>query len=110
VEFAMVAPLFVMLIVGLLQFGRAYSVMISLEGAAREGARSLALGEPTATVETKTRSAAPAVVIDSVSQQKCTQAGGQAVVIAKKNITFSIPLVPTMTKTLEAQAAMRCGL
>lgn len=109
-EFALVVPLFVMLVVGLLQFGRAYSVQVSIQGAAREGARSLALGQPSATVEQAVKDAAPAVSIDSVVQTACPAAGGTATVTVTEQVTFSIPFVPLGTTTLSAQAAMRCGL
>ncbi len=109
-EFAIVVPLFVMLVVALLQFGRAYNVMVTIQGAAREGARSLALGQSSATVNQAVRDAAPGVTIDAIVQQPCTTPTGQARVTVREQVTFSIPFVPLATRTLEAQAAMRCGL
>jgi Flp pilus assembly protein TadG len=110
VEFALVVPLFVMLVVGLLEFGRAYNVQLSIQGAAREGARALALGQPSATVEQAVKAAAPAVSIDTVVQTACPTAGGTATVTVTKKVTFSIPFVSLGTRNLSAQAAMRCGL
>jgi Flp pilus assembly protein TadG len=44
VEFALVLPILLMLIFGIIDFGRAYNAKISLTQAAREGARVRALG------------------------------------------------------------------
>lgn len=110
VEFALVVPLFVMLLVGLLQFGRAYSVQITIQGAAREGVRALALGQSSSNVAAAVRDAAPGVTIDAIVQTPCTTAGGQATVVVRESYTFSIPMVPLGSRTLEARAVMRCGL
>jgi len=40
VEFALVAPILILLVVGIAEFGRAYNVQNSLSAAAREGVRS----------------------------------------------------------------------
>ncbi len=43
VEFAIILPLLLMLLMGIIEFGRAYNTQISIQAAAREGARELAL-------------------------------------------------------------------
>lgn len=43
VEFAILAPILVMLLLGIMEFGRAYNVQISLTNAAREGVRVMAI-------------------------------------------------------------------
>lgn len=43
VEFALLAPVLVMLVLGIMEFGRAYNVQISLTNAAREGVRVMAI-------------------------------------------------------------------
>ena len=58
VELAFVLPVLMMLLVGIIEFGGAYSAQVSIQGAAREGARALALGESSANVDSVTRSAA----------------------------------------------------
>jgi len=50
VEFAVVSPLFIALLVGMIEYGRAVQVKAVLTNASREGARILALQE--STVET----------------------------------------------------------
>lgn len=43
VEFALLAPILIMLLLGIMEFGRAYNVQVTLTNAAREGARSVAI-------------------------------------------------------------------
>jgi Flp pilus assembly protein TadG len=58
VEFALVAPLLVLLICGIIDFGRAYSTLNQLAAAAREGARIAAvLPDPEGTQRTIVRDA-----------------------------------------------------
>ncbi|MHB1089691.1 MAG: TadE family protein [Ilumatobacteraceae bacterium] len=97
------------MLVGIIEFGRAYNVVISLEGAVREGARSLALSESSATVANIVRSST-AITIDEITQTPCPLAGGTATVKANRLFTFGIPFVPLGSVTLEAKASMRCGL
>lgn len=43
VEFAILAPVLIMLVLGIIEFGRAYNTQITLSNAAREGARVMAI-------------------------------------------------------------------
>ena len=43
VEFALIVPILVMLIFGIVEFGRGYNTKVTVTHAAREGARILAL-------------------------------------------------------------------
>ena len=40
VEFALLAPVLIMILLGIMEFGRAYNAQVSLTNAAREGVRS----------------------------------------------------------------------
>jgi TadE-like protein len=59
VEFALVLPVLLLIVFGIMDFGRALNAQIALTGAAREGARLVALGYPTATVQARVAAAAP---------------------------------------------------
>ena len=59
VEFALILPLLVMLVFGIIEFGRGYNAKIELTGAVREGARELALGKTSTQAQTTVRDAAP---------------------------------------------------
>ena len=111
VEFALVLPILVMLLVGIIQFGFAYNTTISMEAAAREGARELALGKPAGEVDTTVRDAAPSVEIDGIAQTPCPASGdGDARVTITEDFEFGIPFVPLGTKTLTVEGVMRCGV
>ena len=43
VEFAIVLPVLLLILLGIIEFGRAYNAQVSIQAAAREGARELAL-------------------------------------------------------------------
>lgn len=43
VEFALLVPVLIILVLGIIEFGRAYNVQSTLSNAAREGARSMAI-------------------------------------------------------------------
>jgi Flp pilus assembly protein TadG len=43
VEFALILPVLLLMVLGMLEFSRAYNAQISLSGAAREGAREMAI-------------------------------------------------------------------
>ncbi|MFC7849264.1 TadE/TadG family type IV pilus assembly protein [Arthrobacter sp. NPDC057388] len=58
VEFALLAPILVMLVLGIMEFGRAYNVQTTLTNAAREGVRSMAINNSQSTARTATKSAA----------------------------------------------------
>lgn len=108
VEFALILPILMMLLVGIVEFGRAYNAQISLQAAAREGARALALGED---VESAVNGATP--VDPDVIQQgpACpTDGSGSATVTLQESFEFSIPFVDLGTKELSATGVMRCGL
>jgi len=69
VEFAIILPVLIMLVFGIVQFGVAFNKYISLTHAAREGARLAAVGayeEDPAAFEQKVRDSAPSVEIEDI--------------------------------------------
>jgi Flp pilus assembly protein TadG len=112
VEFALILPVLVMLLMGIVEFGRAYNIQLSIQAAAREGARDAALGESFSVVEATVFNAASPQVPDDVDMPAdCDDPGDdEAVVEVTKSVTFGIPFVPVITKTLSARGVMRCGV
>ncbi|MDQ0677556.1 Flp pilus assembly protein TadG [Arthrobacter pascens] len=53
VEFALLAPILIMLFLGIMEFGRAYNVQMSLTNAARESVRSMAISNSAIPVSEK---------------------------------------------------------
>ena len=75
VEFALLLPLLLLLVLGILDFGRVYNAQITLTQAAREGARYAALktGDPVARTTT---AASPLTVVTATVQQACPASPG----------------------------------
>jgi Flp pilus assembly protein TadG len=59
VEFALIVPLLIVLVLGIIEFGHAFQVQGTLSAAAREGARVMALQSNPAAARTAVRGAAP---------------------------------------------------
>jgi Flp pilus assembly protein TadG len=59
VEFALVLPVLLLIVFGIVDFGRALNAQITLTGAAREGVRLAALGYSDAAIQSRVAAAAP---------------------------------------------------
>lgn len=109
VEFAIVLPVLLLILLGIIEFGRAYNAQVSIQAAAREGARELALDESSTEVESATRGGAPSVTIDSIAQAPCPASGdGKAKVTITESFSFMV--LPFGPLGLTATGVMRCGL
>ena len=109
VEFAIVLPVLLLILLGIIEFGRAYNAQVSIQAAAREGARELALRHSSTEVESATRDGAPSVTIDGIAQTACPPSGdGKAKVTITESFSFMV--LPFGPLDLTATGAMRCGL
>ena len=114
VELALVLPILVLLVFGIVEFGRAYNAQVTLTHAAREGARVLALTRDAGAAETAAVGAAtsldPAQL--SVTSDSCDP-GLPTQVTLSYDFTYDIPLLGsdtlTLTLTLTGTGVMRCG-
>jgi len=114
VEFALVLPLLLLLVFGVMEFSRLYNVQISLSNAAREGARVMAIKNSPAAARAAAIVAAPSVTPAITGSQifispspTCT--AGSTVQV---RITYDVALMtgwfgPNLTLT--GTGAMRCG-
>ena len=117
VELALVLPMLVVLVFGIIEFGRAYNAKLHLSAAVREGARSLALGKPLTEVVTTVSNAAPGLDATALaapgavttSASPCLP-GTPATVTVTYPFTYSVPFINTATVTLSATGVMRCEL
>jgi Flp pilus assembly protein TadG len=113
VEFALVIPVLLMVMVGIIEFGRAYSYQESIQGAAREGARALALHQSVSTAVNNARGSATVTGITTGGSCPATADPASPVyarVTVQAKITFGIPFINLGTKSLSATAEMLCGL
>ena len=81
VEFALVVPIFLLLVIGVIEFGRAWNLQQTITDAAREGARRAVVFDPTLTVaevQTAVKAKIQAAGFDSTQAtivwQDCTAA------------------------------------
>ena len=114
VEFALVLPVLVLFLFGIVEFGRAYSARIQLTSAVREGARAAALGgTATQTAEATRKGAAgltpDAIVVETTTCPTATTPAPNATVKAAYPFRYTIPLFRNGTWTLTATGVMRCG-
>jgi len=89
VEFALLLPLLLMIVLGIVDFGRMLNAQVTLTQAAREGARLVALGQPN--VANRTQAAAGALSPVGVAiQSTCpTGSGGDGIVETSYTFTFT---------------------
>ena len=118
VEFALLLPMLLLLLFGIIDFGRALNAQITLTQAAREGARIAALGE--SNVVSGTQAAATGLSPVAVTVTSCPAGAGtgvNAVVKASYSFSFVTPLSAIAgilgsslgsTMTLTATGVMPC--
>ena len=93
VEFALLLPLLLLLVFGIIDFGRALNAQITLTQAARTGARLAALGQPN--VASATQAAATGLSPVTVAVTPCPSGATQttaAVVTASYSFSFVTPI------------------
>lgn len=106
VEFAILLPILVMLLVGIIQFGMAYSNYVSITHAAREGARLAAVNKYSVS---SVRERAYPVVPDSVSLSfpNGNNHGEEAVVTVTYTKRIDIPFWGKVSIPISSRAGMR---
>ena len=112
VEFALIVGLLLTILFGIVQFGRAYSEVVVLTGAAREGARLAAVRESTGVVQGRVIEAAGPYDVNgsiSVSTQCSDTNQGEPVTVSwTQTIVIDLKLIPSMTEQAEIEAVFRC--
>jgi Flp pilus assembly protein TadG len=115
VEFALVLPVLLVLVLGIAEFGRAYNVQTILSGAAREGVRVMALQNDPAAARAATKAAASTLSLTdgqiSVTPTNCISTAAST---ASATVTVTYPM-PFLTGffgtsiTLRGEGMMRCN-
>lgn len=117
-EFAVVAPVLVTLLLGIVQLSLVMNRAQGLHAAAREGARAASLETTTAT-EVRTAVAAalegvsgagsPTVSITPATTRPCDQRSGESVTVeVSAPATLDIPLAGNRQLTLRSKGTFRC--
>ena len=96
VEFAMVAPLLVVLLFAIADLGRAFQTWITLTNASREGARLGATGADAAAIRERVKTTAPGLGLSDgnigVSYPNGQSTGNSVVVTVNHNLSLITPL------------------
>lgn len=118
VEFALVLPILLLLVIGILEFGRAYHVQTTLSNAARDGVRVMALQDSVAAAKSRVIKSAPTLGIttDMIKVEPTTPCSGSGSVpdtFASVTIEYPLPLLsgylPINEITLTGKGTMRCN-
>ena len=101
-EMALILPLLVLCIAGIVWVGQVMAMQVRLENAAREGARAAAVEPDAAT------SVARAAVARSVDDASVTATvGSEFVVVTVTSEVGGVPIIGVGERTLEAEVHMR---
>ena len=119
VEFAMIVPLLIVLVLGVAEFGRAFQVQGTLSAAAREGVRLMALQNDPAAAKDAVRNAAPSLdpaitnAQITITPPACPLTGGIAApTYVQVTISYPKPFLTGFFGTgvsLTASGVMRCN-
>ena len=120
VEMALILPVLLLLVGGIIDFGRAFNAQMTLTQAAREGARMQSLGYTDAQVTSRARQAAtglPTIAVNITSRCPTTDPSNASVVEVSTNFNYLllddiVNLVGASmpaSQTLRAQGSMRCS-
>lgn len=110
VEMALILPLLVVLVFGIVEFGRAYNTQVTLTHSAREAVRVLAITQDPA--EAQAAAIASAASLDPAQVSVATAAcvpGQPTQVTVSYPFSYDIPLINSNTVTLSGEGVMRCG-
>lgn len=118
VEAALMLPLIVLILFGIIQFAILYDRQQGLHAAAREGARLASLRNTTQTqitnrvddaLEGVSLPGGITITVTPADAQPCLGRSGQTVVVEIENSSqLNIPLFPNRTITLDGRGEFRC--
>lgn len=113
VEFALVVPILIALVLGIADFGRAYMLESTLYTAAREGARYGAIHGEATTDEVRLKALAaahnmgiPVAGTTAIAENTCATTEDNVSVTVDSAFDFFLPLSDI---TITATGVMRCG-
>lgn len=113
VEFALILPLLIGLLLGIVEFGRAYNAQITVTAAAREGARVMSIQKDIPTAQAAVIAASPSLTPQLknsqilISPAVCTPGSNTTV-----TITYHLDFITgflTRGVDLTGKGVMRCG-
>lgn len=112
VEFALLVPFLIMIVLGIVEFGRAYNAQVTLTNAAREGTRTMAIEKSQEKARAAARNAAshlsPAVVDGNVAFSATNCPSGEQMTVT---ITYHLATITGIAGpfTMIGKGTMLCG-
>lgn len=114
VEFAIVLPIFILILIGTIEFGIVLNDFLILQNAAREGARYGAIGSSEAAIKDRVRNYSFHLNNGSLAVQVTNAMGTKGSAVTVKT-TYPVPLITVLMKSivhsdsfnLHAEALMR---
>jgi Flp pilus assembly protein TadG len=112
VEFALVLPVLLLLVMGIIEFGRAYNTQIELTNAAREGVRVMAISNDKTAARMAAKNAAvslnPALTDANLSFGGATCTAGSQITLT---ITYTLSTVTRIAGpfSMTGKGVMLCG-
>ncbi|GAA1269377.1 TadE/TadG family type IV pilus assembly protein [Arthrobacter pascens] len=112
VEFVLLAPVLIMILLGIMEFGRAYNVQVLLTNAAREGVRSMAINNSQTSALTAAKNAAtqlsPALTDGNIAFSAANCAVGAQMTVT---ITYSLSTMTGIAGPfgMTGKGTMLCG-
>lgn len=115
VEFAIVLPILLMLVMGIIQFGMMLNSYLAIENASREGARAGIVGSTDAEIESliiaSSPSLDPADLTVTLTPSEANRSSGDTLTVTVTyNYKFTIPIISNLFnngKILTGQTSMR---
>ncbi len=114
-EFALVLPILIMILFGIIEFGIAFNRAQAVEAAAREGARLASISTSTSgDITARVNAALAGIPLQNpanvaVSPGGCAGREGQSVTVTVTTThALNIPLIPLPVLNLSGQAVFRC--
>jgi Flp pilus assembly protein TadG len=112
IEFALLAPVLIVLLLGIMEFGRAYNTQVTLTNAAREGVRAMAINNSQSIARTAAKNAA-VLLSPRLADSNITFSSASCVVGSQITVTVSYNL-STMTGiagpfAMTGRGTMLCG-
>ncbi len=113
VEFALVLPILVMLLFGIIDFGRIFHTYLAIDHASREAARTASIGENDAAIVSTAVASAASIHLTAgqvaVSPGGSKASGSDVTVTITYPISFLTPIVSNLTGpiTLSSSTVMR---
>lgn len=108
-EFALIAPILILLLLGIVDFGRGYNAQVTLTHAAREGARECSFGNDGAAAATAAAGGYGSDPSFGAScDNTCATPGDPATVTVNYTFDFITPL-PFGPIAMSESATQRCG-